>query len=157
LGSNTGDSAATLRSAVRELGLILRDARASSPWRSKARYVEDQPDFINLAVTGLTDREPLELLDAIQGVEAAHGRDRSRERFKGPRSLDIDILLFGDRVIADERLVVPHPGLRERAFALAPLVELDPDLAHPADGVLLAHILALLPPQGIYPMESERL
>lgn len=94
--------------------------------------------------------EPLALLSATMEIEALHGRDRSREHFKGPRTLDIDILLYGALILHSDDLILPHPGLNERAFALVPVLELDPELHNPADDSSLAGILALLPDQGIY-------
>ncbi|HRY56370.1 MAG TPA: 2-amino-4-hydroxy-6-hydroxymethyldihydropteridine diphosphokinase [Spirochaetia bacterium] len=150
LGSNLGDAERSLREAFRELGGILGGARLSRLWRSKARYVEDQPDFLNAVAAGDCALPPRELLAAVNRIEAAFGRDRSRERIKGPRPLDIDILLYGERLVAEPDLVIPHPGLRERKFALLPLLELAPGLLDPASGRSFASILASLPPQGIY-------
>lgn len=103
-----------------------------------------------MAVSGATDLSPLDLLSATQAIEARWGRDRSRERFKGPRPLDIDILLYGNDILTLPGLVVPHPGLLERAFALVPLVELDPGLRHPQSGGLLSDALEAVKGQGIY-------
>lgn len=157
LGSNQGDSPAILDSAVSELGKVLSELRRSRLYRTRPRYVEDQPDFYNLAVGGLCDLEPLELLLATQAIEAAHGRDRSRERVKGPRSLDIDIILYGDRILELPGLTVPHPGLNERAFVLVPLLDLNPSLIHPISRLPLFRLLAELPEQGIYPIEGPGL
>lgn len=157
LGSNAGDSRGILRSALGDLRSLLAELRASSLYRTKPRYVTDQPDFLNQAVCGYTDLEPIVLLDAVQAIEARHGRDRSKERFKGPRTLDVDILIYGDIAVDSSRLILPHPGLKERAFVLVPLIELDPGLRHPVDGSELHAILASLPDQGIYPVDGERL
>lgn len=154
LGGNKGDSAAIIRDAFADLRRILSGARLSSLYRSTARYYEDQPDFVNAAVEGLTDLDPEALLASVNAVEARYGRDRSREILKGPRSLDIDILLFGERLIVEPNLVIPHAGLRERKFALLPLLELDGSLLDPASGRPFASILASLPPQGIYLLET---
>lgn len=156
LGSNVGDGPATIRSAFAELQLILAEARLSRLWRSRARYLEEQPDFVNAAACGITDLSPRELLQKVNAIEAAHGRDRSVELRKGPRPLDIDILLYGDRLVAERDLIIPHPGIAERKFVLLPLLELSPDLAHPATGEPFAAVAAALPPQGIYLMESDR-
>lgn len=150
LGGNKGDSAQTIRDAFGDLSRMLVRARLSSLYRSTARYYEDQPDFVNAAVEGLTDLDPDALLAAINAIEARYGRDRSKEIVKGPRSLDIDILLFGERLIVEPNLVIPHAGLRERKFALLPLLELDANLVDPASGIPFASILASIPPQGIY-------
>jgi 2-amino-4-hydroxy-6-hydroxymethyldihydropteridine diphosphokinase len=154
LGGNKGDSAATLRAAFAELQRFLGEARISSFYESAARYYEDQPNFVNAAASGLTDLAPRDLLAAIHGIEADFGRDRGREINKGPRTLDIDILLYGERLVVEPDLVIPHAGLRERKFALLPLVELAPDLRDPATGVAFSRILAALPPQGIYLLQA---
>lgn len=150
LGSNVGDSAATIRAAFASLGTFLALSRLSRLWRTKAIYVTDQADFINAAAMGETTLSPRELLAAINAIEAFFGRDRSRERFKGPRSLDIDILLYDDLVLRETDLVIPHAALRERQFALKPLLDLDPCLRDPSSGEPYAAVLASLPPQGIY-------
>lgn len=128
----------------------MRDLRSSSIYRTKARYVEDQPDFYNLVVSGVTELEPENLLSAIQGVEARFGRDRSRERFKGPRSLDVDILLYGELRLSTDQLSIPHPGMLERAFVLVPLCELDPDLRDPVTLCPFSEAIAATSGQGIY-------
>jgi 2-amino-4-hydroxy-6-hydroxymethyldihydropteridine diphosphokinase len=150
LGSNRGDSPAILRAAVEALRGLLGGLRASNLYLSDPMYLRDQPAFLNLAVTGDCLLAPLELLDAIQGIEARFGRDRSRERSKGPRSLDIDILLYGDLVIDSDRLVLPHPRMAERKFALLPLLELEGGLVWPGGGGSLSDSLDALAPQGIY-------
>jgi 2-amino-4-hydroxy-6-hydroxymethyldihydropteridine diphosphokinase len=150
LGSNIGDSQELLRSACDSLDRFLCDSLRSRLFRTQARYVTDQPDFLNMVMAGYTSLGPEELLDAIQKVETAGGRDRKRERFKGERPLDIDILLYGNAVIMTDRLVVPHPGLGERKFVLVPLLELDPFLSDPRTGTPLALSLFDLPDQGIY-------
>lgn len=94
-----------------------------------------QPDYVNAIVSLHTALEPLALLDALQSIERAHRRVRDGEQW-GPRTLDLDILLYGDRQIQDERLVVPHPGLHERAFVLYPLLELANNIEIPGRGPL---------------------
>jgi 2-amino-4-hydroxy-6-hydroxymethyldihydropteridine diphosphokinase len=151
LGSNRGDSTHILASAVQDLSRILSDMHVSGLWRSRARYYEKQEDFYNMAVSGTTTLSPRQLLDDIHGIEAHYGRNRSREISKGPRTLDIDILLYGGKIITEADLIIPHPGLAERKFALLPLLEIDPSLIHPVLGVPLRMLAASLPPQGIYP------
>ncbi|MDP3179981.1 MAG: 2-amino-4-hydroxy-6-hydroxymethyldihydropteridine diphosphokinase [Spirochaetaceae bacterium] len=150
LGSNQGDSVDIVRNAFRELGQHLRQPRLSSLWRSQARYLTDQPDFINAVAVGETRLLPRELLATVNAVEAAFGRDRLKEIHNGPRPLDIDILLYGKKIIVENDLIVPHPGLRERKFVLVPLLELDPDLEDPVSGERFSRTLATLPAQGIY-------
>lgn len=154
LGGNVGDTAAIFRSAFGALGAFLEGARMSSLYRTEPRYFEHQPPFLNAVVSGRTRLDPLELLTAVQAVETGHGRDRSREVFKGPRTLDIDILLYGEAVLSLPGLDVPHPGLPERRFALVPLLELSPGLTDPRTGKPYAEYAAALPDQGIY-LEGE--
>jgi 2-amino-4-hydroxy-6-hydroxymethyldihydropteridine diphosphokinase len=153
LGSNVGDSVGIIGAAYSKLTGILANARISSYWRSRALYVSDQSDFINAVVAGDTEMSPQDLLTAVNGIEAAFGRDRARERPKGPRSLDIDILLYGAIVLDETDLIIPHSGLKERRFALMPLLELDQNLLDPLTGKSYASILESLPPQGIYLLE----
>ncbi len=152
LGSNIGDGAGIVRGAFSELSSILDGACLSRLWRSRALYVEDQPDFVNAAVMGESALSPRALLAAVNAIEARFGRDRGRERLKGPRTLDIDILLFGTRAISEPDLIIPHPGLKERRFALLPLLDLDGGLLDPTSGVPYSSIAEALPPQGIYLM-----
>jgi 2-amino-4-hydroxy-6-hydroxymethyldihydropteridine diphosphokinase len=106
-------------------------------------YVPDQPRFLNTAVSGFWNFSAPELLAALHTIEAAYGRNRSRERRWGERTLDIDILLFGDLVLSEPPLLeIPHPRLRERRFALEPLVELLPEARDPVTGRLFRDILA---------------
>ena len=141
LGSNKGfkgrPPVQILGAAVCELKKLLDGLEWSSVYRTRAMYYEDQDDFYNMAVLGLYKGEEsggsaLELLDAIHGIEARFGRDRSAEIRNGPRSLDIDIELYGSKKISAETLIVPHQRLKERAFVLVPLVEI---LAKDADNI----------------------
>lgn len=151
LGSNLGDSEALIRQAVSLLGEFISGGRLSGLWLSKARYVVDQPDFLNAVFSGETELDPHDLLEAIHRVEAQLGRDRSAVVPKGARTMDIDVLLYGSRIIAEDTLVVPHPGIRERKFVLLPLLELSPYLVDPVSNRAFKDFLAELPPQGIYP------
>ena len=135
--------------AFKLLQAELDDCLLSPLYRSKAMYIEDQPDFTNAVVTGLTDRTPEALLDHTQAIEAQLGRDRSREQPKGPRTMDIDILLFGDRCQSIARLEIPHPGMLERAFVLQPLVDLAPDLVDPVQHRKYKMLLAELAGQRL--------
>lgn len=123
-----------LRAAVSELGEYLSGLEASGVYKTRAMYYEDQDDFYNMAVLGFVDDKASAygLLETIHKIEARYGRDRSKEIRNGPRSLDIDIELFGGQTIDTEELTLPHPRLKERAFVLVPLVEI---LAKDADNI----------------------
>ncbi len=129
LGGNLGDRRAHLTDALARLAATpeVRLARLSPVYETKAVGPGDQPDFLNLVVELETTLAPHALLDVCLATEQHLGRIR-RERW-GPRSIDLDVLLFGNEIIRDERLTVPHPRLHERAFVLAPLADLSPDLA----------------------------
>ncbi|MBR5095776.1 MAG: 2-amino-4-hydroxy-6-hydroxymethyldihydropteridine diphosphokinase [Treponema sp.] len=123
-----------LRAAVVELGQLLSGLEVSGVYKTRAMYYTDQDDFYNMAVLGYVDDKAsaFELLENIHKIEARYGRDRSAEIRNGPRSLDIDIELYGSQTINAENLLVPHPRLKERAFVLVPLVEI---LAKDADNI----------------------
>jgi 2-amino-4-hydroxy-6-hydroxymethyldihydropteridine diphosphokinase len=143
LGANLGDPAAQLRAATAAIARLpgTRIAKVSSLYRTAPVGYAAQPDFVNAAVAVETALEPRALLDALLAIERAAGRERT---FKdAPRTLDLDILLYGDRVIDEPGLRVPHPRLHERAFALAPLVEVEPDAAVPGHGPAAALLAAL--------------
>lgn len=124
LGANLGDPAVTLRQAFVALGRIGTVAKRSRLYRTKPWGKTDQPDFVNAAALLETDRTPHQLLHELQSIETALGRKR-RERW-GPRELDLDILTYDDDVIDEPGLHIPHPSMRERAFVLIPLAEIEP-------------------------------
>ncbi|MFT3762003.1 MAG: 2-amino-4-hydroxy-6-hydroxymethyldihydropteridine diphosphokinase [Pseudoxanthomonas sp.] len=136
LGANLGDAAATLRSALRELDELpgTRRLRASRLYRTPAWGVEAQPDFVNAVAEVETALDARRLLDGLLGIERRHGRDRSREERWGPRTLDLDLLLYGDARLDEPGLRVPHPLMHRRAFVLLPLLEIAPDAAIPGFG-----------------------
>jgi 2-amino-4-hydroxy-6-hydroxymethyldihydropteridine diphosphokinase len=113
----------------------------------------DQPDYVNAVMAVDTTLEPLPLLDHLQAIETAHGRVRLGERW-GPRTLDLDILVFGDQEIRTNRLQVPHSGMTEREFVLYPLMEVAPDLAVPGVG-LLYNLVDACPRRGLTVMADE--
>ena len=140
LGANLGDVARSVRDAIDALGQLpgTRLVQASRLYRTPAWGVTAQPDFINavaLLDTGLSARA---LLEALLDIERVHGRVRVDGERWGPRTLDLDLLLFGDAVIDEPGLRVPHPHLHERAFALLPLVEIAPQLVIPGIGNVAA-------------------
>ncbi|MDR3115178.1 MAG: 2-amino-4-hydroxy-6-hydroxymethyldihydropteridine diphosphokinase [Treponema sp.] len=151
LGSNKGDSPGILEAAIGALGTVLTDLRRASLFETEPVHVLDQQRFLNTAVAGYCSLSPRDLLRAVQKLEASFGRDRTQERRWGERTLDIDILLFGNRIIAEPPdLEIPHPRLAERAFALVPLLELVPEALDPRTGRSYRQILAGLSLQGIY-------
>lgn len=145
LGSNVGDPAAHLRAAIELLGErgVEVEAVSSTYVTEPVGEVLDQPDFLNAAIRIRTGLEPEVLLDVCKAVEAERGRSFEAPRHS-PRPLDVDLLLLGEVELTTERLTLPHPEVRSRRFVLAPLLELDPDLALP-DGTRLAAALAALP------------
>jgi len=150
LGSNLGDRREHLSWAVGQLESILSNIRVSSLYSTAPRDYTAQPDFLNLCVSGLPLLSPPETLKRLLELEARRGRDRSLVTEKGPRPLDMDILLWGTALIRLPELEVPHPRLCEREFVLIPLLELDPFLVNPESGVPLGDSLKALEPQGIY-------
>lgn len=129
LGSNLGDREATIRAAVAALpGLVA----VSSLQETDPVGKTDQPRFLNGVAAVETDLSAPELLQLLLSVERELGRER-RERW-GPRTIDLDLLLFGDETLDEPGLTVPHPALHERRFALEPLAELDPELLVPGRG-----------------------
>lgn len=145
LGANLGDPAATLAAARDELARLpgSRLLARSSLYRTQpVGGPPGQPDYLNAVVALATSLSAQELLAAGQAVEEQFGR-RRRERW-GPRTLDIDLLLYGGQVFAEPQLVVPHPRLHRRRFVLAPLCELAPQLVHPSLGQPLRQLLAQL-------------
>jgi 2-amino-4-hydroxy-6-hydroxymethyldihydropteridine diphosphokinase len=133
LGSNLGEREATLREALSRLGELEGVAVvAVSTFRETDPVGNvDQPRFVNAAAELETSLGARELLDRLLEVERSLGRDRSSETRWGPRTVDLDLLLYGDETIGDPGLEVPHPRLAERAFVLEPLLELDPALRLP--------------------------
>ena len=150
LGGNLGDAAATLRQTFRELDALpeTRLLRASKLYRSRAWGRTDQPDFINAVAMIETALDARALLDAMLGIEHDAGRERHADQRWGPRTLDLDLLLYGDAVIDEPGLHVPHPHLHERSFALVPLVEIAPDAMIPGIGAA-RDALAKLDPSDI--------
>ncbi len=133
LGANLGEREATLRRALERLASTpgvavvgVSSFRETDPFGNV-----DQPRFVNAAAEIETSLGPRELLDRLLEVERSLGRDRSREERWGPRTVDLDLLLYGEETVGEAGLEIPHPRLAERAFVLEPLLELDPDLRLP--------------------------
>lgn len=157
LGANVGDALETLTAAVYALddidGLAVVEVSGvyeTPPWPppDDPRSVTQDP-FLNLVVRAVTSLEPHALLAETQLVEAAFGRDRSREIRWGPRPLDIDLLLFGERELETPELTLPHPRIAERAFVLVPLLEVAPGGALPGGRRFTQLLNALAPIEGI--------
>lgn len=132
VGSNLDYPAVHVSQAINKLSKIENTQLifASKLYRSKAVGMTDQPDFINAVVKLDTLLSAQNLLLKLQGIELSHGRVRGGLRF-GPRTLDLDVLLFGDEIIDNSSLTVPHPRMFERAFVLVPLAEIEPTLIFP--------------------------
>lgn len=142
LGSNLEEPLQQLASAVTALATLPRTTLlGQSPfYRSRPMGPQDQPDFVNGVVLLNTSLSAEALLDELQRVEHLHGR--VRERRWGPRTLDLDLLLYGRDTIATERLTVPHPGIAERDFVMRPMLDIDPAASLP-DGRRIDELLAL--------------
>lgn len=131
LGANLQQPAEAIASALAKLHVHsdVSNLQCSSLYHSKPMGPQDQPDYVNAVAAFETKLEPLLLLDLLQTIEQEHGR--LRERYWGPRTLDLDILLIDNRTIDNERLKVPHPGIELREFVVIPLAEIAPELDLP--------------------------
>ncbi len=144
-GSNVGDREGNL---VKALGALARKCRVvaiSSVYETEPWGFEKQPRFLNAVVKVEFDGEPEELLEILRQIEVSLGRQRRRKW--APRTIDLDILIFGSRRIDTPELCIPHKYLLLRDFFLVPLVEVDPDVVHPTDGVRLSEYAVRVPPQ----------
>jgi 2-amino-4-hydroxy-6-hydroxymethyldihydropteridine diphosphokinase len=152
LGSNLvsehGGPADTLCAASERLSRLGRVVARSSLYETDPVGYHDQPAFLNAAVALETQLEPLPLLLALLATEREFGRDRSRGVSKGPRTLDLDLLMVEGCIVAEPGLTLPHPCLADRRFVLVPLAEIAPQLQHPQRNQTIAELLALLPDEG---------
>lgn len=140
LGTNLGDRQANLAEAVQLLtSERLQVKRTSSIWETEPRDMLDQPWFLNQVIEVETDLFPRQLFQHIQRIE--HEMGRVRRTPKGPRLIDLDILLYGNAVVKSPDLEIPHPRMTERRFVLAPLAELVPDLRHPVSKKTVRELL----------------
>jgi 2-amino-4-hydroxy-6-hydroxymethyldihydropteridine diphosphokinase len=153
LGSNMGDSEALLKSAVAQLdGSDFKLRRVSSLYETEPIGLREQRWFLNLVAEFETELFPRQLLHRMQKIEMSMGRRRAVKN--GPRTIDIDILLYGNSVIETNELEIPHPRYRERRFTLAPLAELNPGLRDPVTHQTMAEMLAALADQTVRKIES---
>lgn len=145
LGSNQGNRVENLRAAIKALA-VLGEVKAVSPlYETEPVEYTEQPWFINCAVALVTDKAPNELLSAVLQVERDMGRRRSANQVKGPRPIDIDILLFGSSVINSPELDIPHPAMHQRRFVLQPLADIAPEKRHPVLKRTIRELLDVLP------------
>ncbi|MEH2447192.1 MAG: 2-amino-4-hydroxy-6-hydroxymethyldihydropteridine diphosphokinase [Nostoc sp.] len=140
LGSNIGDSQAILEAAIKTLvqtpGILLE---ARSSWYQTKAVGPQQPDYLNGCVTLQVEIQPQQLLEALLGIEQQFGRVR-QERW-GPRTLDLDLLLYDDLIVDAPNLQIPHPRMRDRAFVLVPLAEIALDWVEPVSGCVIKELL----------------
>ncbi len=147
LGTNLGNRVVNLSHARQFLVEFIAEMRCSSIYETPPWGVIDQPYFLNQVIRGRTTLSPLRLLDSLKAIEQNMGREKTI-RF-GPRIIDLDILLYDNRIINYRRLQVPHPRMHERAFVLGPLNELSPGLVIPGIDLPVEDVLARLDTSGI--------
>jgi 2-amino-4-hydroxy-6-hydroxymethyldihydropteridine diphosphokinase len=152
LGSNLGDRESNLRAALDRLPPHVYVRRASPVYETAPVELTAQPWFLNQVIEAETDLSPTQLLFHTAGIERELGR--TRDIPKGPRTLDIDILLYGDEIVDTPELDIPHPRMAERRFVLAPLADLAPGLRHPVSGLTVRQMLDASPPQTVRLLES---
>jgi 2-amino-4-hydroxy-6-hydroxymethyldihydropteridine diphosphokinase len=144
LASEWGDRAANLREAVRRVKRLGQVRAVSRFYDTAPVGYTDQPNFLNAAMLLETELEPVELMRALLAIERAMGRDRALAVAKGPRVIDLDLLLMDDVVMVTEELTLPHPAMAQRRFVLEPLKQIAPTLVDPLSGRTVAEMLATL-------------
>lgn len=156
LGTNMGDREKNLQKTLICLNRELSFIKCSHFYETLPLYVKDQPKFLNCVICGETVKPPFELLDYLLNLEYTIGRNRINSQDKGPRVIDIDILLYNKSIINHPRLHIPHPGIYEREFVLVPLLELEPLLQDPVSGHPFSFFLEKLHNQGVtrYPTKG---
>jgi 2-amino-4-hydroxy-6-hydroxymethyldihydropteridine diphosphokinase len=149
LGTNLGTRILNIKKAVALSRNELTAVTLSRIYETEPLYVTNQGKFLNCVVMGRTQKPPFSLLRALLGIEQDMGRDRSHVPDKGPRIIDIDILLYDQQIITSEELSIPHPGMYDREFVLRPLLDLAPELKDPVSGSPFSDFLGRLENQGV--------
>lgn len=146
-GSNIGDGTHLITRAVKEVAgnAHIHYVTQSAFWLTEPLYDKDQPDFVNAVVKYRSDLDPFEILDFIQLIEKRFLRKRDPSRPKGPRTLDIDILFYGDMILNSRRLCIPHPRFQERKFILFPMAEIDVNYSVPGTSLSIADYIQRCP------------